>query len=587
MSSIERVSVRVRGSFDPGLDAHVQRVIAGVEQEKGPGWTLAYYDTSAGSVLLERRSAATAVTATDGRSRTLALDRSYGPGDGERAAARFEAQPDNAGYTMTRYDAYAGTATLTRLTRPEIHARDRIASALGVKPWEVQVSVRDAGGFHIGLPQSYAPSRHDVKLQEAITTSIGRDGWYARIDVPNLRAEIIPSAPPTFPAAVPYPFAEAAQLSGMDRLLFGMSLPPTGDADGELLWLDFNSGPHSAVNGTTGAGKTAVVNSIISSGMHAGMELVICDVPHKAVDYSWLRPFVRDHGWGCESLEDSYVALELVYEEGHRRAQLLKAAGVEKLSLLPPNVQQQTPPIIVIVDELSGLLQKTPELKSLPRDHPKRVDAEQENILHDLILNTVVKICAELRFVGIRVILSTQVANATTGIPPKLRTLLSNKLLLGVNQNDANRRQVFNDADAVPLIPAHLRADKTAGRGVGTCEMEGQSSHVFKGLYGDVREHAAALERLGRRRTLSPEPTDAQRRRIASFLYLDEEEDVAFDGVRGRGADAWSQETDTGKQLAGFAKANAARAALGATPDGPEDLPGGEWMAKFRRQPNA
>lgn len=525
--AIDRLALDVGRGFDPSRDAHVRKAVDIAEQQRGPGWKFVMFDEGAGRVHLERRQEVSSVAAQkSGRQKVLSLGKSFGPNDGERAARAFEAMPDNDGYVMTRYDPYRDEAELTRLTPEEVRCRGAVATALAVRPWEVQVRGERNGGFAVELPPSYSPSKHDVKLEEVATQAVGKPGWYIDVDIPKLRMRIVPAELPTFPGMIPFPQQVAEEFAAQGgQLLFGQSLPATGDQSGQWLALDFSSGPHSTVNGTTGSGKTATINSLIRSAVTAGMELVLVDVPHKAVDYTWVKPFVREHGWGCESLEDAVVVLRHVYEEGQRRGRVLKQYDVEKMSKLPADVRAKMPGIFIIVDELSGLLQFTDKLLGLPKDHPDRIAAEQENALHSMLLNALLKIAAEMRAFGLYLLLSTQVANTTTGIPPKLRTLLSNKLLMGVNANKANRQQTFNDPDGVPEIPDHIRVDKVAGRGVGAAEMEGQRPAVFKGVFADIQEHRAFIESSGYRRAKCPEPTDALRRKHCSFLYEDENGD--------------------------------------------------------------
>lgn len=524
--AIDRMSLNVgRGGFDPGKDAHVQKVIELAEQQQGPGWQFVMFDESAGLVHLERRQQVTSLSKSTSGKRSvklLSLGKAFGPNDGEKAARAFEAMPDHEGYVMTRFDPYRGVAELTKLGPEEVRCRGAVANVLRVKDWEVQVRAVRGGGFNVELSPSYSPSKHDVALEEVATQVVGRPGWYLDIDIPKLQMRIVPAELPTFPGMIPYPQSVAEQFANDGgQLLFGQSLPATGDQQGEWLALDFSSGPHSTVNGTTGSGKTATINSLIRSAVTAGMELVIVDVPHKAVDYTWVKPYVREHGWGCESLEDAVVALRHVYEEGQRRGRVFKQYDVEKMAKLPADVRAKMPGIFIVVDELSGLLQMTDKLQGLPKDHPDRVAAEQENALHSMLLSVLLKIAAEMRAFGLYLLLSTQVANSTTGSPPKLRTLLSNKLLMGVNANKSNRQQTFNDPDGVPEIPDHIRVDKAAGRGVGAAEMEGQRPAVFKGVFADIKEHRKFIESLGRRRARCPEPSDELRRQHCSFLYED------------------------------------------------------------------
>lgn len=560
--------IKVGQKFNPGRSDHVAKVLDSIDADRyGDGWQISHYDQQAGILYLERRDAVTSVASASQGTCTVNLGRDFGPRDGQKAAARLEGSPEYAGMTMVSYDPYAGHAQLAKLTDAQKRCRGAVANVLGVEPWDVQVSSRRGGGYTVTLPSRYTPSKHDKGLTEVATGVVGKPGWYLDIDVARLTMQIVPSEPPTFPAKIGFPEDVAKQFAAEGKILFGKTLAATGDQDGEWIALDVSRAPHTSVNGTTGAGKSGAINSIIHSALLAGFELAVIDVPHKARDFAWVKPYVRQHGWGCNSLEDSVVAMKLLYEEGMRRASLLEQYDVEKMSRLPKDVLAENPPVLIVVDELSGLLQLAPKLEGLPKDHPDRVEAMQENALHSMLLGVILKIAAELRFTQMYLLLGTQVANDTTGVPPKLRTLLSGKLLLGVNQNDANRRQTFNDATAVPQIPEHLKVGK-AGIGSGTCELEGQRPAVFKGVYEDPEDHLAAIQRfLLPKPGVQHEPTDAHRRRFCSFLYEDEDgEPIAqlSDAKRFSGGplandpDAAGMFDHDGKRLTGAAAAAAA-----------------------------
>src|SRR5699024_1475699 len=65
-----------------------------------------------------------------------------------------------------------------------------------------------------------------------------------------------------------------------------------------------------------------LLQSIISGALVRGWELVIADAVKGGVDFAPFKPYVRDNGWGCESLEEAVTALDLAYHEGLRRKQL-------------------------------------------------------------------------------------------------------------------------------------------------------------------------------------------------------------------------------------------------------------------------
>ncbi|MFS0885023.1 FtsK/SpoIIIE domain-containing protein [Aeromicrobium sp. 179-A 4D2 NHS] len=311
---------------------------------------------------------------------------------------------------------------------------------------------------------------------------------------------------------------------------------------------------------------------------------------HNSVDFFWCKDLVRDGGWGCASLEHQVTALALVYEEGQRRAKVLAERGVTKWTELPP--REQFKPIFVLLDEVTGLIQMDDKPQGVPKDHPMMQEVLQSNLLRATLLAHMKKIAAEMRFVGIRLVLSSQVSSVNTGIPTALRMNLAQKFLLGANPTDNNRKLALSDPTSVPKVPENVRQDGKAAKGVGVAELEGQPPTVFKSFYAPTEELRKALDQLGLPRTSRPEPTPME---IAKHTpSLDDEGPAAapaYEGERapsGRPAAevlaevkakeaaagiAWDNDVDpeTGKRLTGWAKANANRAAAKAGGQKPKE----------------
>lgn len=264
--------------------------------------------------------------------------------------------------------------------------------------------------------------------------------------------------------------------------------------------------------------NTVTLNAIAASQLAAGAELVVVDTLDKSVDFEWLRPYVRDGGWGCASLPAAVTALSLVYEEGQRRAELLRRRGVKNWLDLGGD---RFAPVTVIVDEVAALLTTDRMPPGVDKSNPEVQEIIETNRLRFKLFRLVAKIIAEQRFVGVRVVLSSQITNQSTGLPPSLKGLLGHKALQGLNPSPAARRQGFDDDTAVPRVPANVAADPNASRGVGAAHLAAQKPVVFKSLFSTDAELGAALEGLGLRRSPCPEPTAEQ---IARYVYPSEEE---------------------------------------------------------------
>ncbi len=202
--------------------------------------------------------------------------------------------------------------------------------------------------------------------------------------------------------------------------------------------------------------------------------------------------------------------------EGRRRARQLAAAG--SVSWTELQTHERFPPILIVVDEASGLLLPDRIPAGIPKDHPLAVEAAQANLLKAALARCINKIIAELRFVGVRMILASQVTNNSTGIGPSLKSKIGHKILQGANPSGTARTQAFSDESAVPLVPANVRADPNAARGTGAAELEGAAPVVYKAYYATTGDYATALHRLGVATTDNPAPTAEQIARHTPIL---------------------------------------------------------------------
>lgn len=520
--AIERLRVPIPEWFDPRV--HADSFLRKVGKDTGKdGWEFVSVNGQF-AIVARQEALATVTAAADGRSFEIRLPSGTKPTDGDKLATSYEQAYAEHSVTMTRFDPYAGTAVLTKLTPDELRCRGAVATALGVKPWDVQVSSVPeglGGGFTLELPKTYVTSKHYDKLVEVATDVIGQLGWLVKVDPKALTARLIPGEPPMFPTAVPGPLAKLGS-TDPDRTALGVTLPESGMGMGPVETLDWTAAPFGLLAGLPGAGKTVLLNAVVADQVASGAELVVVDDEAKSVDFMWCKDLVRDHGWGCDSLEQSVTALGLVYEEGRRRAEELKTRGVVNWLHLPDG--ERFRPIFVMVDELSALTVQDPVPRGIPKDNPIVLEINHRNYMRALISQYINKIVAEQRFVGVRMMLSTQVTNASTGLPPSLKNKIGHRILAGVNPSKQARDQAFNDPRGTVEVPEHVRASGDHARGVGVADLEGRASVVFKSYYASAEDYRARLLELGAAQSSSPTPTAAQIARFAPDLSEDAEE---------------------------------------------------------------
>lgn len=317
--------------------------------------------------------------------------------------------------------------------------------------------------------------------------------------------------------------------------------------------------------------NSVTLNSIIAGALAAGAELAIADVPSKAVDYELWRPFVRPGGWGCESFEENAVMLQELYNEGNRRAEVLKRYGAKKLSELPADILATMPPVLIVCDEVTGLFapanEKAP--KGLASDHPLVIEAESKTTASALILSYIQKIAAEQRFVGFKLVLATQVASTATGIGTALRTNLGNKCLLGARATDGNRKLILADVSSAPEVPKHIQqAEGLIPKGVGVAELEAQRPAVFKSFYAAEKDFIRELNKRGIHghdeskldSITRPDPAKVKDAFPESFAAAQEAalEDKKY-GVGPQQVQDWQVDPTTGERLDGRQAANRAK----------------------------
>lgn len=547
---VERLTIKLPDGFDP--QRHLRALAQKIVEANGEGWEIESIDADGRVAYATRSVAVIEMDQATQDTIELRLPRGTKPADGERVASKLEDQ--HPGYYMTRFEPFLGKAVLERMTDDLARCRGAVASGLGVKPWEVTASATADGGYLVKLPPKYVPSRHDDKLIEVATAVVGADGWRTVIDPTRLVARFIPGDPPTFPETIPYPFSELHDsrfdITGdWSKIAIGESL------GGKRFHLDFVESPHALVSGTTGAGKGVTLFSLIGGALAKGWQLVIVDAIKGGVDFADFRTFCRPAGW-AEDLPSASCVLTMTYNEGRNRLARIKAAGVKKWTDLPSS--EGIRPVLIVVDELTSLIQGEDVAKGIPKDSPVALEIAGRNMLKATILNTLGKIAREQRFTGLHLVVATQVASTVTGVPTELRQNLGSKILLGPKPTAGHRKLALDNPGLVPEVPPNVAETPKVNRGVGVYEVAGAAPGVLKTFYTETSRMASRLGELGVRKTADPAPTPAE---IARWTPSLEDEAPRRSG-RASPAE-WELDPDTGERLTGYARANAARHALG------------------------
>lgn len=514
-----KASIQLPPWFDPDVHdtAKIEQQLA---EKHGGTWVIDSLDLGKRTASL--RQVVSVDTVLDESSSTKRVNLAQGrkASDGPEVAQRMaDLHP---GYVMTQFEPLKGYAILSKLDPETIRARDAIATALGAKPWDIHIEKAKNGGYDFTLPSNYIPSRHDKLLSEVAQTAIGEPGWWVKTDATTLKAAVRPGAKATLPVSVPYPTLQRRKFTLREQ----MSLPigvtmEYGSQKSRELCLDLYDNAGVLVSGTPGSGKSVTINALIAGALERGWLVGIGDVPHKEGDFRWVKDYVHPNWYGPYSKDETLTVAEMVYAVRDERKRLLDQYYVDKWNDLPDEVRPA--PILLVVDELTGLFSIDKLPTGIPKDSTTYRTALQENLITSQLKLTIQRIALELRFVGVRLLLATQQAQGNTGISVPLKMAVPNRILLGAKADKRARGHAFQDPDNAAEIPANIRDDTQMSRGAGVAEIEGVASVVFKSYYGSSENYRDQLAALGIPKTDDPRPTVEQMDKYLPLIDDDED----------------------------------------------------------------
>ncbi|MBT1162958.1 hypothetical protein [Bifidobacterium sp. SO1] len=419
------------------------------------------------------------------------------PSKGEEVRTVYENKYE--GWTLTEFHPYEGKAVIERLSDGQKTTRGILATAMGLHDWDLTVQPTDEGGWKAVLDDGivYQPDKWDGKV-EAACAQIGRYGWWHETDVKTGVIIIHPGLPKTFPKLVKLPFDTLG--ADRERTPFGVKLARPGD-EAERAILDWKASPSLYLGGLPGSGKSNAGNAIIADQLATGqVELFVVDHFTKAADYYWARPWIHEHGWGCDSLLQTLGVLKTCMadiDKGGARAEFFRRRGYQNWYQLTDEEKQQMPLRLVVCDEFTQLTVGHKSAGALPKTALPPVWEEKHDAqVKELILRTVTDLVLVGRAYGYRVMLLNQVASAATGMPPSLRSAIGNKTLMGARASKGQRGLVFNIPESVPECPDNVFQEGVS-KGVGSAEFEGQTPFVFKSYFPILPDGTNDAKALG------------------------------------------------------------------------------------------
>ncbi len=187
------------------------------------------------------------------------------------------------------------------------------------------------------------------------------------------------------------------------------------EEDGEPLYLEPNLAPHTLVAGSTGSGKSVLVQNILlgiaASNHPSRAEIVLID-PKSGVDYFAFEELPHLADGIIDDTETALAKLEDLVTEMERRYALFKAARVSNIGSYNQKAEAPLPTIWLIHDEFADWMQID--------EYRSAVEA------------AVSRLGVKARAAGIYLIFAAQRPDASV-FPMQLRSNLGNRLVLRVD----------------------------------------------------------------------------------------------------------------------------------------------------------
>lgn len=405
-AAVERAGVDVPAGYEDSVEERA-KLIAAVWRKHGDGWQVEAFDAEQSKVYIvrgERPSMRPGAAVYEAGTKATASN-------GDAIAASHAAH----GRTMLGYDPYRGHVETAVLPPATIELRNRLLRKdPKQKSWELELlplfSVTDGVG-HLDrvIIERVNPAAQDRIKEVAIwlgiaRTVIGHEGWRVEVDAKTGRVEMIHGVRPELPRLVRAAAVIPQEIDTENWSNFVIGL----NSRNEKVSIDLEAGPHSLVVGGTGSGKSVALRVIILNALARGFEVVIIDPTKQAAGLRGIEPWTK--GIFIKDLEEAASALNAVYKEVRRRVDLISAVRGENWRDLPKGSVR---PILVLVDEFSGVATAEKRPVGLGNDHPLMIEWVAEATAIAQIQSKIGKIAREARSAGVHLVISTQRPDAS------------------------------------------------------------------------------------------------------------------------------------------------------------------------------
>ena len=354
---------------------------------------------------------------------------------------------------------------------PEERPFQSARTAISVKKW---AGITRPEEFFVAAPQSL-----DVKDQEAWTTLQANleaklpspTGWHLEMDELSRGATVMPAH---YPTAVEW---QGQIHSDPLTFLLGADL----DKEGEFLSFTFNTtSPHAVVVGSTGGGKTSVVEAIVAQAAIKPMPWSPEDDPIFAqttiIDPK--GPFANrwadranievvngsrdgvdpDSGDPLNGVQIMANKIKEFRRKMDARGEIVDSYGVDKWLVLPEEVRvkERMAPEFLVLDEY---------LDHTDKNTSGTEEADIENAARAQIQEDVLVVARKGRSFGYHLIVIAQMANMTAVGPAFMRQLVA-RIMMG-NMDETSYYTFFGKEAQIPPLPTFAKGkeDGIPGRG--------------------------------------------------------------------------------------------------------------------------
>ena len=172
--------------------------------------------------------------------------------------------------------------------------------------------------------------------------------------------------------------------------------------DGQDYYGDIAEMPHLLIAGTTGSGKSVLLNVILESisAQNSAKELQLVLIDPKRVELAGFADLA--HVQGNKTITDGYqasVKLQSIMNEVENRYELLRKSKTKDIEKYNAKAKTKLPRIVVVIDEYADFMLQPKVNKSKKKDdRPEPVNAEI----------SITRLAAMGRAAGVHIILATQ-----------------------------------------------------------------------------------------------------------------------------------------------------------------------------------